>query len=70
MQLFPRQALPTQDINLIYHRREYMPENMLLVKDFIKQRSPKLYRPYRNTPPSNKINDEGSHWSRNAGNDA
>ncbi|NRB41083.1 MAG: LysR family transcriptional regulator [Pseudomonadales bacterium] len=40
IQLFPRQKLPTQDLNLIYHRREYMPENMRLFKDFIKERFP------------------------------
>lgn len=38
--LFPREKLPTQELNLIFHRREYMPESMVLFKDFFKQRFP------------------------------
>ncbi len=35
--LIPEQKLPQQDVFLLYHNRDYMPEKMRLFKEFIKQ---------------------------------
>jgi len=35
--LFPEQDLPQQNVHLLYHNRDYMPEKMRLFKEFIKQ---------------------------------
>lgn len=35
--LFPEQELPQQDVFLLYHNRDYIPEKMRLFKEFIKE---------------------------------
>ncbi len=37
LNLFPEQELPQQDVFLLYHNRDYIPEKMRLFKAFIKQ---------------------------------
>ena len=43
--LFPDQLLPPQQVFLLYHKRDYMPEKMRLFREFIKQQ-------YRFSPAS------------------
>ncbi len=55
VRLFPSKKFPAPSLNLVYHRREYLPTNMRFFKDFVKKEFPKPLSQHRRISPAGPI---------------